>query len=281
MNKVLLSIESNFMKMVKEYNLVVSEKYDIDIHELEECWMKFNGNDTPVSKGKSKTQPSSPDVAVANKCIYKFIKGQKQGEFCNKNTKNSNYCSLHNKFETSVQKEKKAKIPPVSDSSRSPNRVIRLNKDLNKWWHQESKLVFKSNKEKLVIGTYKNDEYKLLSNDDINDCEKYGFKYEITKKEEDDEKENEDEKKGESEDEDEKKDDEKKAESEDDEKGEEEIKPLLKRNNKKQIIPRKIEKKNINEEIKITNLNAKNVEDLISEMIQNSDDSEDELDEEE
>ena len=180
MNKLLSSIESSINNTVNEYNKLLSDKFDIDIEELKNIWTTtFNGvvKQSKKSSSKNVSEKSSINGDEEIKCVYKFIKGKQQGESCNKLTKNgTQFCGKHSKFEAEGQKEKH-KLPTVE--SKSPDRIIKLNKELNKWWHKESKLVFKSSKDKLVIGTYRNNEYKPLTTDDISECEKYGFKYEL------------------------------------------------------------------------------------------------------
>ena len=63
-------------------------------------------------------------------------------------------------------------------SSKSIGKIIlKKNKTLNKIWHPESKLVFKSAQEKLVIGRYENDELIPLDEDALELCTKWKFKY--------------------------------------------------------------------------------------------------------
>ena len=40
--------------------------------------------------------------------------------------------------------------------------TLKKNKEINKWWHEESKLVFKSNKENILVGIVKYDIYSDL-----------------------------------------------------------------------------------------------------------------------
>jgi len=179
MDKLITVIEENIQKTVQDYMLLISSKYNIDINELENLWTTRQINvQTNISPKTS--SPSSPKKPTSvNKCIYKFTKGKQQGEVCNGGIKgDSQYCSKHIKFEESGQKDKKPTLPVTE--KKSVDRLVRLNKDINKWWHVESKLVFKSDKEKIVVGVYKDDTYRDLCNDDVEECNKYGFRYEIS-----------------------------------------------------------------------------------------------------
>ena len=271
MNSLIALIEENINNSIEQYISLVSEKFNIDKSELKNIWEtqicddkeKPRGENLEVntkkvsskatSKASSKVSsrastPKSTTSGYTNKCIYKFIKGKQQGEICNKSTKNS-YCAKHAKFEESGQVEKKNSLPKIE--KKSTDRIIRLNKEINKWWHMESKLVFKSSKEKVVIGKYDNDIFRDICKDDIKDCEKYGFKYEIKDEEEDKEEEKEEEKKKET----------KRIEI-----------PIKKIENKKIELPIASvqKKKNIIEEI---NLKAQNVEDVIKDMLEENNDS--------
>jgi hypothetical protein len=261
MDKLLTIIKENIDKSVNDYISVISSRYNIDINELQDLW-KSPQNLTVVTnvlplepplqpKSPPKKKSSSPSSSTKIKCAYKFTKGKQQGEMCSSNAKdNSQYCSKHLKFEDSGQKEIKYN-PLPAPVEKSVDRLVRLNKEINKWWHAESKLVFKSNKEKIVVGVYKNDIYSDLSEDDIEECNKYGFKYEIKQPE---------------------------PEIPQPKK----IEPIVK---KAVDMKKKIEKTSIGTITQQINTHAKNVEDVISDMLENtnldSDNDSEEIDEEE
>ncbi len=56
-------------------------------------------------------------------------------------------------------------------------KVLKKHKLLNKIWHPESKLVFKSAKEKLVIGRLEDNDFISLDEEALDACEEWGFKY--------------------------------------------------------------------------------------------------------
>jgi hypothetical protein len=251
MDKLINIIEENIEKSINDYISLISNKYNIDIDELRDIWKSPTPSvpsvptvplvpsvptvplvpsvllEPSVQKSKPK-KSSSPSSKI--KCAYKFTKGKQQGEMCSSIAKdNSQYCSKHMKFEDSGQKELKYN-PLPAPVEKSVDRLVRLNKEINKWWHAESKLVFKSNKEKIVIGIYKNEIYSDLCEDDIEECNKYGFKYEI------------------------------KSEPEP-----KKIEPSIKKAELK-----KIEKKSIGAITHQINTDAKNVEDVISDMLENT-----------
>ena len=73
--------------------------------------------------------------------------------------------------------------------TKKPKISLKKLAEFNTVWHEESALVFKSNKELVVIGKLVNKEIVTLTEDDISICEKFRFKYEIITKEEEEEEE--------------------------------------------------------------------------------------------
>jgi len=199
------SIETAILKIVHEYNERICEKYELNMEELEELWKEVSGGEAPKkkrgpAKKKDDSTPSTPKESKAKSkevedgCPYVFIKGKNEGQTCNSKPKDgATYCSRHTKCEETGQKEKK-KIPSAKTvasknedkdkkkKDEKPKIVIRMNKDINKYWNPETKLVFKSKEERVVIGNYDNNTLNKLTDDDIAVCEKYGFKYEKEEK---------------------------------------------------------------------------------------------------
>lgn len=207
MNTFVSEIENAIKKTFEEYSILISEKYSIDKKELENVWNDVCKN-TKISlirtnneKVDTKIKNSDEEkVSVkkvekeqktsGNTCPYIYTKGQNAGEVCGSKPKSGcEYCSKHSKFEGVGQQEKK-KLPKAKSissesvkKSKSPSKkplekVIRLNKEIDKWWNTETQLVFKSRDERIVVGSYRDDKLNDLTDDDILLCEQYGFKYE-------------------------------------------------------------------------------------------------------
>jgi hypothetical protein len=133
-------------------------------------------------------------------CPYLFTKGAKEGEYCGSSPKNGAvYCSRHKKYEGIEPKQKK--VLPTSKKSiaeaiknkklspkKEINIILRKHKILNQLWHQDTGMVFLSAKERVVIGKSVSDVLKPLDNDDIEVCKAHGFKYEIETNNEEQEK---------------------------------------------------------------------------------------------
>jgi hypothetical protein len=202
MNSLLKGIETSIKNAIEEFSKIISEKYDIEALDLENIWNKVSSditisivikNDIKNTKNvKEKTSPKSAEK-TENKsedgCPYIYTRGENKGEQCGGKTKEGVvYCSRHKKFEEVGQMEKKkmpqaktisAKAGPkkTSPPKKQIDKTLRMNKEINKFWHPESELIFKSKDERVVIGSYKNKTINKLSDDDIMLCEQYGFKY--------------------------------------------------------------------------------------------------------
>ena len=71
----------------------------------------------------------------------------------------------------------------MSETKR-PKISLKKLAEFNTVWHEQSALVFKSNKELVVVGKLVNKKIVRLTENDIADCENFRFKYEIIKEEE-------------------------------------------------------------------------------------------------
>ena len=295
MNTLIRGIEDVIKNAIEEYSNLISNKFGIESEELENLWNNVSSNmKISVSKKtKSKSVDDTKDTIInnSNTCPYVFSKGEKTGEVCGgKPKKDCQYCSRHTKFEGIGQVEKKktpknkksiseSKIPSKkTPEKKTTDLVIRLNKQINKFWDPKTELVFKSKDERVVVSSFRNDSINKLTDDDIMLCEQFGFKYEIDDdvgdEIEEEEEEDEDLKKKEAEDkkklekkeaEDKKKLEKKEAEDKKKlEKKESENKKKLEKKDSED--KKKLEKKSITDAIQTINMKALNVEELLSEI---------------
>jgi hypothetical protein len=336
------NLQTTLMNIIDEcidkYNNKIASKYDLDVEELNELWKNISKDEKVVEKKvvekkvvekkvveKKVVEKVSP-VGSSNCCPYVLAKGTNAGEQCGCKPKNGAvYCSKHKKYEGTASKSaKKSPLPvpkktivpttkKVTPPIKKPNLVLIRNKKINKFVHQESGLVFKSEKEKNVIGKLRDDKIDELSDEDISNCKKYGFKYEIKpvepeEKEEEDEEVDEEEKEEVDEQVDEKVDEEEvddeevdeqvdekvdEEEVDDEEVDEEEvdekkINNMMKISRKITAVPEKLQakeatnfKKSINKAITNTNAQVEDVEEILNKLNINTQesDSEDEFEE--
>jgi predicted DNA-binding WGR domain protein len=189
MNSLTKGIEYAIKNAIDEYVKCISTKCeDIDIDDLGELWDEVSKSIKISVTMKSAIKARSVDTTDTVGCSYMFIKGAKQDQTCGAKTKAGNvYCSRHKKYEGTEQKERKSPPDPrrstvkPKSKSRSPvkekQRVLRKNKTLDKLWHPETGLVFKSAKERTVIGKCVDEKIVNLKEEDIDECRKWGFSF--------------------------------------------------------------------------------------------------------
>jgi hypothetical protein len=201
-------IDDIISKYINDYNERISNKYKIPYEDLDNIWKKLiipsPDTDTDTDTDNTQEVTTEPDskndniecetVVTRGTCCYVFSKGQNKGKSCETKLKTNNkYCSKHKKYENKVTKTKKIlpktkkissyvnvkNTKKLNSSSEDTNIILRKNKKINKFWHSETKLVFKSDKEPIVIGKYEDDMFiNDLSEEDINKCIRMNFKYE-------------------------------------------------------------------------------------------------------
>ena len=281
-------------KRINEYISNIAYIYDLDENELKNIWYEEPKINNKVSEPKINNKVSEPKInnkvsePKINKnscsgCPYIFTKGVNSGEICGSKPKNgATYCSKHKKYEgMECHSSTKKKLLPVTKKSivpvvkkvnsciKKPNLILIRHKKINKFIHPESGLVFKSDKEKIVIGKLHDDKIIDLDESDIDNCKKYGFKFDNTPKKElknnleNEELENEELQDEELEDE----------ELEDEELEDEELEKVVTKNSVRKITKSlhndnevKNMKKSINQAINYTNSQAEDVEDILNKL---------------
>ena len=203
MNNLFETIEDIITQAIKDFADRIAEKHNLDSSEVLSLWdsknlLRNNSNipNFPNNNNKTEKRPSAAKADISSPsnfigCPYLFTKGNREGECCGSKPKNGAvYCSRHKKYEGVPPKEKK--VLPVSKKSiassvktkKSPvtkqnsDKILRKNTKIDKLWHQESGMVFKSKTERVVIGKCIDDNILPLTEDDIEICISLSFKYE-------------------------------------------------------------------------------------------------------
>ena len=73
------------------------------------------------------------------------------------------------------------KFYPESEVEEKPKKIIlRINKDLDVLWHPRTRFVFKSKKERIVIGKLTDTDTQIdLEESDIEICKEWKFQYQF------------------------------------------------------------------------------------------------------
>ncbi|NDB86695.1 MAG: hypothetical protein EB127_28975 [Alphaproteobacteria bacterium] len=197
---------------VHKYIKIVSDKYEIDFDDLISIWENSDTKNTPkptpkktpkpTTTPKTTTTPKSPSEASSSSdgCPYIYTKGEKEGQSCGIKPKGGViYCTRHKKYEGQEPKQKK--IVPCAKKSiagstpskvavpvaKEVNTVLRKNKAIDKLWHSSTGMVFKSARERVVIGKCVDDKFLPLDKDDINICMAHSFAYDVSSYEDEEE----------------------------------------------------------------------------------------------
>ena len=179
--KMMHSIKS----AINDYIQTVSQKYNIPFDDLQQLM------EIPAHHNNVVTAPPQQVVAQAvplEGCKYIYLRGAKAGSHCtNKKKKDGEFCSQHSAKKKAAETTIVVNTNDVTvEAPKKPNPILRMNKIINKWWHPDSCLVFKSSEEKIVIGIYKNDTICDLSEEDVKTCIAYKFKYVMKRKRDED-----------------------------------------------------------------------------------------------
>jgi hypothetical protein len=157
----------------------------IDFDQEKDLFGTDSGSDSGHKNTKSVKTRTSPSG-----CPYIYTKGEKEGQSCGINPKGSVvYCTRHKKYEGQEPKQKKI-VPSAKKSiagstpskvsapvAKEVNIVLRKNKVIDKLWHSATGMVFKSAKERIVIGKFVDDKLLPLSKEDIDICMSHSFAY--------------------------------------------------------------------------------------------------------
>ena len=280
MNSLVRNINEAVEKSITVLFEKICNKYDtVELAELEKIWNDENGSIKVKVQAKPKetiNKEKSAKKVDENKsegggCPYVFSKGEKAGNICGSKPKNGNeYCSKHKKSAESggddknVKKSESKKSNSISEKSSSTTkkkspatkkpleRIIKHNKDIDKYWNAETQLVFKSKDDRVVYATFRGDELKGLTDDDILLCEQYGFKFDNNFPVDE-------------------------ADGDEEEKEEVVEKVIKKKDNeksKKSVEKESINKKILSSAITENNLKAKSIEDVLNELQVDDDDDE-------
>lgn len=147
------------------------------------------GSDSGSDSGHKNTKVTK-NVPSSSGCPYIYTKGEKEGQSCGINPKGSVvYCTRHKKYEGQEPKQKKI-VPSAKKSiagstpskvsapvAKEVNTVLRKNKIIDKLWHSATGMVFKSAKERVVIGKFVDDKLFPLTKEDIDICMSHSFAY--------------------------------------------------------------------------------------------------------
>lgn len=114
---------------------------------------------------------------VSRGCVFKLLRGQKKGQECGRRAKTgTEMCPLHIEATSKSKSRENSESPSGSPKPlKLGNRIFRNHPILDVLYHEETNLVFRSARERVVIGIIKNNVLCPLSDEDIEIAKKWSF----------------------------------------------------------------------------------------------------------
>jgi hypothetical protein len=117
-------------------------------------------------------------------CQYKFVRGLKKDSLCGKIIKEGEFCCLHKEKYNHKNKEKNIEEKKsISNEKKIPQIekiiIVVLNKNIGKFVHKPTKLIFYSKEKQVVYARIKDEKIYPLRSCDIEICKQYNFNYDI------------------------------------------------------------------------------------------------------
>ena len=199
MNQLTQGLENAIKNAIEEFSSRIIANYEcVDANGLETIWNSVSDNikisvSFKETKNNNLTAITSESKENNGGCPYAFTKGAKSGETCGSNpTSGSTHCSRHKKYEGVEAKtkktlpkaktitEEKAQNNIISNQAKTVERVLKMNPVINKLWHKETGLVFKSANERIVYAHFTEGQTNTvpLTEEHILTCKKWQFAYE-------------------------------------------------------------------------------------------------------
>lgn len=111
----------------------------------------------------------------SKKCTYVATRGKNKGVACGNDVADgSDTCSKHTKKTSEPEPDADADKTTVVET-----KIHVVKKQNGRWVHVDSGFVFKSNKERVVVGKMTDGEYRDINSEDVADLEKYNFEHEL------------------------------------------------------------------------------------------------------
>jgi hypothetical protein len=205
MSSILLkNIAQEIERSVSEFADRISAKYSIPKEDILELWSE-NGN---ASTGSTTASTPTPKRAIRKKgsaiprtaqtkqkepsqvlyCPYRYMRKPRVGQVCGAKARvGGTHCSKHKAHENKEVVTKRLLPKPRQNieqniDQKEPEYRMRLNAKLDKFWHPETRLVFKNKGDITVIGYVNdNDELENLTEDHIRLVKEWRFKLEEKK----------------------------------------------------------------------------------------------------
>ena len=131
------------------------------------------------SEDDTGTSELTDDTPAAKTCVYTPSRGKSKGVACGcAAVDGTDLCSKHSKKTTETPAD--ADETDTKTEAKTETKVHVVKKQNGRWVHVESGFVFKSNKERVVVGKMVNDVCEPITDDDLPELERYSFEHEVS-----------------------------------------------------------------------------------------------------
>uniref|UniRef100_A0A6C0KRS9 Uncharacterized protein n=1 Tax=viral metagenome TaxID=1070528 RepID=A0A6C0KRS9_9ZZZZ len=146
---------------------------------------EFVVEDEDGAAGAAKVVPKTEHMSKTSKnaCTFTIVKGESKGQPCGAAAKEGELCARHSKI---LNKEPKLRTEPVvpAVSKKQDVIIVSIHKPTGRWYHKDSGFVFESEEKKIVVSRLRGDNIEPINEDDVDEIMRYGFKFELPKKQE-------------------------------------------------------------------------------------------------
>jgi hypothetical protein len=134
-------------------------------------------SDEKVVDSEDDNTVESTPAPAGKTCVYTPSRGKSKGVACGCATvDDTDLCAKHSKKAVETTSADEAK----TEAAKTETKVHVVKKMNGRWVHVESGFVFKSNKERVVVGKMVDDTCEPITDDDLPELERYSFEHEVS-----------------------------------------------------------------------------------------------------
>lgn len=135
----------------------------------------------PIVKAASSANTDTAPKAGKQTCTFIIVKGESKGQPCGAVAKEGEFCARHSKISNKEPKVRTEPVVPVV-AKKQDVIIVSFRKPNGPWYHKESGFVFESEERKVVVSRMRGDKIEPITQDDVDEIMRYGFKFELPKK---------------------------------------------------------------------------------------------------
>ena len=140
-----------------------------------------SANTVTAPKAASSVNTDTAPKAGKQTCTFIILKGESKGQLCGAVAKEGEFCARHSKISNKEPKVRTDPVVPVV-AKKQDVIIVSFRKPNGPWYHKDSGFVFESDERKVVVSRMRGDKIEPITEDDVDEIMRYGFKFELPKK---------------------------------------------------------------------------------------------------